>query len=215
MLVSQMIGEKIYPHINHFVETVLDMQFADVRAMLQLPRPDLGIFPACNFAIVSTLCNLISGISTTIYKPADLLSQVKSDCASGRAFKELVRDFFPCRRQGTNDIPENLYDLCRNPLAHSAGIANAALPRVYYTRVFHGEHDKSGWNDKELDDLERDPDRFRLPYHSIEIRQQEWTIHCDCFYFDVIRMLREVIADPIQGKASEMRFGQGVYNWRK
>lgn len=215
MLVSQMVGAQIYPHINHFVETVLDMQFADVRAMLQLPRPDLGITPACNFAIVSTLCNLISGISTTIYKPSDLLHQVKSECGSGRAFRELVRDFFPLKRQGTNDVPDNLYNLCRNPLAHSAGIADAALPRVYYTRVFHGDHDRAGWNDKELDDLERKPDRFRLPYHSIEIRNQEWTIHCDCFYFDVVKLLRGLIADATQAQAAETRFSQGVYNWRK
>jgi hypothetical protein len=213
MLVTQMVGAKNYPLINHFIETVLDMQFADVRAMLQLPRPDLGIIAACNFAIVSTLCNLISGISTTIYKPSDLLNQVTSDCPSGRAFKELIRDFFSCKSKGANDIPENLYNLCRNPLAHSAGIADAALPRVYYTRVFHGEHDNAGWNDKELDDLERE--RFRLPYHSIAIRDQEWTIHCDCFYFEVIKMLRALIADVSQAQAAENRFSQGVYNWRK
>jgi hypothetical protein len=66
MLASQLAPAIGYPHVQGFVVQVLDMQFADVRAMLQLPRPDIGIEPACNFAIMSSLCNLISGISTTI-----------------------------------------------------------------------------------------------------------------------------------------------------
>jgi len=215
MLISQMVAAKNYPHIDNFVKTVLDMQFADVRAMLQLPRPDIGIAPGCNFAIVSTLCNLISGVSTTLYKPSDLLHEVRSQCHAGRALKELVRDCFPGKRPGNNDIPESLYDLCRNPLAHSAGIANAAVPRVCYTRVLHGAHKDSGWTDQELDDLERKPDRFRLSHYSIEISGEEWTIHCDCLYFDVITMLQAVVADLTQVQAAENRFTQGVYNWRR
>ena len=83
MLVSQLALAIGYPHVQGFIVSLIDMQFADVRAMLQLPRPDIGITPACNFAIVSSLCNLISGISTTIYKPRSLLHEVQSQCIRG------------------------------------------------------------------------------------------------------------------------------------
>ena len=91
MLVSQLAPAHGYSHVQSFLVQLLDMQFSDVRAMLQLPRPDIGITPGCNFAIVSSLCNLISGISTTIYKPPGLLHEVRSpNCGSARAFRELV-----------------------------------------------------------------------------------------------------------------------------
>ncbi|MBV8229489.1 MAG: hypothetical protein JO329_05855 [Planctomycetaceae bacterium] len=60
MLVSQLVSAHAYHHVQRFIVELLDMQFSDVRAMLQLPRPDIGIAPACNFAITSSLCNLIS-----------------------------------------------------------------------------------------------------------------------------------------------------------
>lgn len=212
MKVSEIVGAQAYPHINHFVESALDMQLADVRALLQLPRPSIGITSPCNFPIVATLCNLVSGISVTIHKPAQLLGEVGSECPSGEAFKDLVRDFFPCRRLGApDDIPDYLYEYYRNPLAHSAAIADTDAPRMFYCRVLPGDE---GWSDSELEQIERDLDRSRLPHHSIEMSNRELTIHADCFYFDAIRMLRDLIANPAQAQAAERRFSQGAYVWR-
>src|SRR5262245_54739625 len=116
MLVSQLAPAQGYPHVQGFIASLLDIQFSDVRAMLQLPRPDIGITPGCNFAIVSSLCNLISGISTTIFKPPDLLQAVRSpECGSARAFRELVGGFFPYMPPGAGNFPQQLYNLCRNP----------------------------------------------------------------------------------------------------
>jgi hypothetical protein len=104
MLVSQLAPARGYPHVQYFLVQLLDMQFNDVRAMLQLPRPDMGITPGCNFAIVSSLCNLISGISTTLFKPSGLLHEARSpSCGSARAFRELVADFFPYTPPGAGD----------------------------------------------------------------------------------------------------------------
>src|SRR4051812_20698431 len=95
MLVSQLCPCPGFPQVQGFVAHVLDMQFGDVRAMLQLPRPEIGITPACNFAIATTLCNLISGISTTLYKPQAVLNVVQSpEIGSGAAFKGLINDYF-------------------------------------------------------------------------------------------------------------------------
>jgi len=217
MLVSQLAPAIGYPHVQNFVVQVLDMQFADVRAMLQLPRPDVGITPACNFAIVSTLCSLISGISTTIYKPRSVLHEVRSPrFGSRRAFQELVSDHFPYTPRGAQDFPKQVYDLCRNPMAHSVGLMDAAAPVVFFTRIFDVSHDNIGWTDQELEDLER-PDRaqFNLRDRGIVIEPTRWTLHCDSFYMDVIAMVRGLNADPAQMQAAENRFTQGVYNWRR
>jgi len=216
MKVSQLAPAIGYPGVQGFVEKVLDMQFDDVRAMLQLPRPDIGIKPGCNFALVSSLCNLISGISMTIFKPPGLLHEVKSSGNhSRRAFRELVANFFPYVPPGANDFPEELYQLCRNPMAHSVGVLNGPAPTVFYARILDESHDDRGWSDDELENLER-PDRpeFGFPVPGVVITGTQWTLHCDSFYLDVIELLRRLNADATQMTATEQRFAQGVYNWR-
>jgi hypothetical protein len=217
MLVSKMVSATSYPHVQGFIADVLDMQFGDVRAMLQLPRPEVGIHPACNFAITSTLCNLISGISTTIFMPVALIGQfqgAKVKYQSGPAFKELLNGYFPYTPSGTADFAKELYGYCRNPLAHAVGVSDAVTPIVALTRVFDPSHPKVGWSDKELTDLELMDGRFAIPHPSIAVGGGRWTLHCDALYFDVIKVLKKLAADPIQMAAAEGRFTQGVFNWR-
>lgn len=213
VLVSNLVGSGNYPNVQAFIIGLLDMQFADVRAMLQLPRPDIGITPACNFAITSTLCNLVSGISTTIYKPSKLLHEVRSNCGSGRAFKGLIADFFPYTPAGAKDFPGEFYQLCRNPLAHSVGVIGAATPVVAFTRIFDAAHPDRGWAEQELNDLEDPAKSFRL-YRGIVIDAQRWTVHCDSLYLEIIETLCRVCSDSQQMQAAENRFAQGIHNWR-
>jgi hypothetical protein len=92
---------------------------------------------------------------------------------------------------------------------------DAPSPVVSFTRVFDLAHDGVGWNDHELEDLER-PDRpFGFSVRGIVIEPQRWTLHCDSFYLDVIDMLRRLTADATQMQAAESRFAQGVFNWRR
>jgi hypothetical protein len=214
MLVSQLAPANGHPHVQGFLVAVIDMQFSDVRAMLQLPRPDAGITPGCNFAITSSLCNLLSGISTTIYKPAALLHEDRSRLGSGEAFQQLVVDFFPYMPAGVADFPAQLYRLCRNPLAHSVGLTGAAAPVVSFTRIFDASHPTVGWSDPELTDLELRGEGHGL-HPGIAVTGVQWTLHCDSFYLDVINLLRRVNADADQMRSAERRFNAGVYNWRR
>lgn len=189
------------------------MHFSDVRAMLMLPRPDVGIQTGCNLALSGALCNILSGISTTLYKPAHLHHETQSSCGSGEAFRGLVRDFFPNHPVGAVDFPKQLYDYARNPLVHALGIDANSWP-VVYGRVLHSPHPDSGWTDQELNDLESG--RWRIDARpSIVIDSQKWTMHCDTFYFDVIELLRRLTTNSAQMHAAESRFQQGVYNWRR
>jgi hypothetical protein len=92
MLVSQVLRLPAYRRVREFFN-VLDMHFSHVRAMVQLPRPDVGIQTGCNLAVSATLCNILSGIATTIYKPAHLLNELQSGYRSEKAFQNLVQDF--------------------------------------------------------------------------------------------------------------------------
>ncbi len=216
MLVSQLAPATRFPHVQDFLVQVLDMQFADVRTMLQLPRPDIGIKPGCNFAIVSTLCNLISGISTTIFMPSALLStKIPTAYGSRRAFTNLVRDYYPSPPPGVNDFPEQLYQLCRNPLAHSVALMDNAARVVVFERILHNEHADSGWSDRELEDLKHPGTPFALGKRAITIDSNRWTLCCEPFYLEVIEMLRCLNTNISQMHAAENRFAGQVFNWRR
>ena len=214
MLLSQLTNSQAYPKVHNIITSVLDMQFADVRAMLQLPRPDVGIKAGCNFAIVSSLCNLISGISTTIFKPQPLLNEVQSKYHSGPAFKEFVTSYYPSIPPNSSRFADELYNLCRNPMAHSVGIMDAAAPVVYFARFCDQAHPEIGWSDKELEDLENPSRPFQISAPSVVIENGKWTLTCDSFYIDAIRMVCKLTADKTQMQAAENRFGQRIVNWR-
>jgi hypothetical protein len=67
--------------------------------------------------------------------------------------------------------------------------------------------------DNELNKLEGKPDQFRIQSPTIIIEKDHWTLVCDCFYFDVIQLLRNLIADTKQMQAAELRFSQGCGHW--
>jgi len=116
MLPSQIPEFKAYPAVNVFVRDHLAMQFDDVRGMMKLPLPGVGIRAGCNFAAAAILCNLISGISVVLYTPRD------PNARSGKKFRELLKEFYPWEL--SEDMAEKtkvIYDIVRNPLAHSLG----------------------------------------------------------------------------------------------
>lgn len=117
---SEFVEFRSFPLVHGFVRNHLDMQFNDIRTMLKLPIGSLGLDAGCNFAAASTLCNLISGISVMMYTP---VNGGKRRGDRRKRFCELMIIYYPW---GTGEKREEktkvLYDLIRNPLAHSLGI---------------------------------------------------------------------------------------------
>jgi hypothetical protein len=117
MLPSQCPEFKVYPAVDNFVTYHLAMQFDDVRCLMKLPLPEVGLGAGCNFAAAATLCNLISGISVVLYTPKDPSS------GSGKKFKGLLEKFYPWEPgEKKAEKSKVIYDLVRNPLAHSLGV---------------------------------------------------------------------------------------------
>ncbi len=88
-----------YPRVHAFVFDHVRMQFEDIGAMLRLPIQAQGITNGCNFASASIICNLMSGISVTIFQPAVTQRPDKhgnmQPIGSGEAFREFVKAFYP------------------------------------------------------------------------------------------------------------------------
>lgn len=89
-----------YPRVSQLVTEYISMQFDDVRSMIRLPLPALKLNGACNFAVSSVLCNLISGLSVSLYQPQPAKKKNKRGkwewIGAGEAFKKLLEAFYPC-----------------------------------------------------------------------------------------------------------------------
>jgi hypothetical protein len=106
-----------YQRVFTFVRDKLEMQMDDVRTMMLLP--------GCNFASVATLCNVVSGVSVSLFKPKrtkKLRKRKKEKLGSGDYFHRLLWTFYPWD-PGERKVQKSkrIYSLVRNPLAHSLG----------------------------------------------------------------------------------------------
>src|SRR4051812_45502518 len=115
MLLADIPEFKNYQNVSVFIRDHLSMQFEDIRSMMWLPLPALGIGHACNFAAAATLCNLISGISVSLFMPSNPTKKSRKGkkewIGTGEAFKQLLKDFYPWE-QGENggERAKVLYD---------------------------------------------------------------------------------------------------------
>lgn len=117
---------------RRLVQDQLDMQVADVHAMLRLPiEDDSGLRHGCNHAAAQVLLSVISGVSVSLFDR----SAMRRRGNRGRLFKKLLVRHYPWdqeldvpgRRRGRN-AADDLYKLFRNPLAHSLGVVD---PNAY------------------------------------------------------------------------------------
>jgi hypothetical protein len=128
------------PLVYRFVVDHVRMQFEDVGAMLRLPMQAHGLTNGCNFASASLICNLLSGVSVTIFQPAvherpDRHGKMQP-IGSGEAFREFVKALYPDPSpQRRSEVADVLYRYLRNPFAHALGVFNKAGLQLKVTKV--------------------------------------------------------------------------------
>lgn len=211
-----------YPIVRGFVAEHVSMQFGDVRSMLRLPIPSLGIRHACNFAVAATLCNLISGISVSLFKPPNPVKLNRSGqkvwIGAGEAFNRFLEGLYPW--EPNDDKAERakvLYDLLRNPLAHSLGVQREkhCLTEIERLSVDRGPRQPAtGLVEQQLEEIERSPIRPGWLPLGLAVARSKWTISAEGFYRDVFHMLWALVKDADQMNAAESRFSTGVACWR-
>ena len=117
--------------IRDFVAKHIDMQFADVHAMLRLPLDGDGLEAGCNFACVSSLCGLIAGASTIFYSQRG---------SNAERFKGVLNDYYPWRLQPRGGATQSegvaaIYSDYRNPLAHAWAVSTREVGKHPNKRV--------------------------------------------------------------------------------
>lgn len=210
-----------HPLVYDLIDNHIRMQFEDVGAMLRLPMKANGINNGCNFASASVICNLISGISVTIFQPTIIQKPNKQGnmqmIGSGEAFREFVKAFYPDPSlQQRSDVADMLYKLLRNPFAHALGILggsayNLEIQRVSSTRsVTPGD----GLTQTEVVAIEESPQRPAGVALGVQGSGNQWKIIVDFLYRDVLDMMVSLANDTTQMRQAEARFQAGTYIWR-
>ena len=121
--VSIVVDRSRFPKLFRFVEWRIDVQLAEVRELLRLPMPEVGLKSGQPFAAAGALVNLIAGASVWL---CDASTAGLSDRDSGRRFRETLAAYWPWDDGEIVDRAEGtrlLYDCVRNPLAHAFGMS--------------------------------------------------------------------------------------------
>ena len=195
-----------YRHVSPFVRDHLSMQFGDVRAMLRLPIPELGIEDGCNFAVATVLCSLISGISVTIFRPSSLPN---NQIGSGRVFRQLLENFYPWEQEeNRTEGAEALYDYFRNPLVHALAVERESshIQISKYPLPLQNE---------QIEEIERAQIRPSWLRPGLSGSGTQWNLLAEGFYRDVFHMFWNLARDEQQMNAADQRFLAGEINWRE
>jgi hypothetical protein len=171
------------------------MQFNDVRGMMKLPLPNCGITGGCNFAAALALCNLVAGMAVVLY------NRPPGSPGTGDGFVALLLQFYPwdprerpCRKA------EALYQLVRNPLAHSLGVARTPAQRSYRVRIV-----KRPLTEATLGILEANPSRPKDLPLAVTVRRSMVTINVPGLYWGVAQLFRRLTADTGRMTQAERR----------
>lgn len=222
MLPEDILEFKNYMNVYAFVKRHLSMQFGDIRSMMRLPLPALGIGHACNFAASATLCNMISGISVTLFIPPNPITTDKKGkkhwIGPGNAFKLLLEHFYPWSAgQNAKDSAKVLYDLFRNPLAHALGVYGAAHYQIEIKQVvFNNSNGQTtGLQDNQIEEIEKSPNRPAWLPAGLSRSGNQWNLFVEGFYRDVFHMLWNLAKDSSQMIKAEKRFSKKPILWRE
>jgi hypothetical protein len=210
-----------YPLVYDFIFNHVRMQFEDIGAMLRLPMQAHGLNNGCNFASASVICNLISGVSVTIFQPAVIQKPDKHGnmqmIGSGEAFKKLVAAFYPDPSpQRRSDVANVLYKQLRNPFAHALGVLGKGAIQLAITKVTSPKAAMKGdgLTQAELAAIEESPQRPGGIPLGVQGSGNQWEIIVDYFYRDALDMMVALAQDAQQMQQAEARFQAGDYIWR-
>jgi hypothetical protein len=210
-----------YGLVYDFIFNHVRMQFEDVGAMLRLPIQAHGLNNGCNFASASVLCNLISGVSVTIFQPPVIQRPDRHGnmqvIGSGEAFREFVRAFYPDPSpQGRSDVADVLYRQLRNPFAHALGVLSRGAYRLEIKKVLssHAATQGDGLMQAEVATIEEASQRPGWVAPGVQGSGNRWEIIVDFLYRDALDMMVSLAQDANQMQQAEARFQAGTYVWR-
>ena len=120
MQASALVDAQDFPTVARFLDRHVEMQFADLRVMLQLPWGEFNA--GCNFAAATVMLNLLSGFSVCLFEASK--EALEHTARRGPRFKSCLQQYYPWNGEecSSEQASQWLYQIFRNPLVHSLGV---------------------------------------------------------------------------------------------
>lgn len=203
MLPSEFPEIQAYPQLQQLLIRQIDIQFEDLRCLLELPR--IKGEGGCNFATATVIFNIIAGSSVCFYDAK--LEGLTNRGDRGRRFTGILNDFYPWIEETTDkDVAVSiLYRSARNPLAHSLGI-DTPDANTKAKQIFLKKESLTADQIKELEDSVSRPhwaERTIVHIKRLKSGGEEVAISIPALYWGVHRMLHTLFADQAQVKNAE------------
>jgi hypothetical protein len=200
MRLEDIPGIKGRKEIHKFVKDHLSMLFEDVRGII--------VQRGYNFACADLLCDLISGLSVTVYQPAN------TKISAGKAFNALLlSSFFPWEPSDTQkdkeEKAEALYEFVRNPLTHAIGVDKKPGLDIAIRKK------RKPLDKRELAQMEKSQTRPANIQSAITGGGTRWTLSIEGLHYAVFRTFWNLAQDKGQMDAAETRLAAGTFAWRK
>jgi hypothetical protein len=186
------------PAVRKLLAEQVDTQFADIRALLRLPRDDVTPNVGCNITATAAIANQISGFSIWFFHNRYAQQLRKQETKrpmpiSGKRFLGFVRAYYP-RAIGEPQlatIARRLYQT-RNLLSHNLGMSD--LDRSAHRREVTLIKPDPPLTPSDIVDLEL---LAQFPLAGVPVRRDGVAIRFSVpgLYWALGRMLRAALAD--------------------
>lgn len=195
-----------YPSLRRLVRWQVDMQFRDLRTLLQLPRRDVGLEGGCNFAAARLCFDLVAGASVLFYDSSAAALHERG--TRGQRFKRLLATYYPWLSgfDAVVDEPaaELLYTMARNPLAHAFGVLgrDAANPEADRPTFFVSKEQLDATSVAEIEQARELP-----TWMDPTIRhagENIYTLFVPTLAWGIHRMLQRLFGDEQQATRAEL-----------
>jgi len=209
MLPSQYPEVKPYKDLTELFKYQVDMQFDDLRTILQLPVDEHRLTAGCNLAAAMIMFNLISGASVCLFEVK------RKNLSRSERFKSVLKHFYPWQGEelSAQECVDCIYKDARNPLAHSFGLNYPKKTRFEVTLQ------KGPLSLEQILELENTPIRPTwtsstiIPRRKRSIGTKVVDLSIPSLFWGIHRMFHALISDSVQATTANKLAGQFKNHW--
>ena len=197
-----------WPSIRELLRIQVDMQFADLRTLLCLPRPDEpGLGAGCNLTAATLAFNIIAGASVLFWESSVEAIERRGD--RGPRFRALIEAKYPWSAHDVVDAEfgsELMWDWARSPLTRTLGIGKSAHLFPGQPKADRGvwflkfERGLSGEGSAELLSSYERPELLAA---TVAEEYGGYAIHVETLAWGVTRMLRDLFDEDVQASRAD------------
>ena len=207
MPLAEFVDQGRFPAVAKFLDSQVEMQIADLRVMMGMPRRNGE--PGFNLSSLNVMLDLVAGFSVCLFEASEAALTNRQD--RGSRFKRLLTDYYPWEADewGAEGRSEWLWNVARSPLAHALGVLDPSIAPWFVAA-------KRPLSAMEIGSLESDPAHPAWLPGTLVLNVQEnaaaaVVLSVPTLYWGTWRMVEALCQDEHQMDLAEVFLGHVSY----